>query len=116
MKKGDYGYSENGYQDHIDCIHNAWPWQRLNKKEKNIIEGIFKTAQPTSVATYDEAWNKASSLWLLCLQLVGYQPFGWREDKAGNVVIPPVNDYVTVPKQYLKTLKDTILKFDLLDD
>ena len=114
MKKGNYGYSDNGYQDNIDCIHNAWPWQRLNEEEKNVIEEILKISQPDSAVPYDEAWHKASSLWILCLRLVGYQPFGWREDKEGNIVIQPCDkEYVLVPKQYLKTLKDAILNLNI---
>lgn len=109
VKKGSYGYSDNGYLDFIDCMHKSWPWQRLNENEKNTINNIFDLSKSESETEYCESWERGEHIWHNCLLLVGYQPFHWREDKEGNIVIPPCDEeYILVPRKQLQALKDAI--------
>jgi len=107
VKKGSYGYSNDGYLDFMDCMHTAWPWQRLNAEEKNYINNIFIIARPDQGIEYQEAWDKGGDLWTSCLKLLGYQPMGWREDKDGKPIIPPCDtEYVLVPRKKIEALKN----------
>ena len=37
--EGCYGYSKDGFNDHIDCIKRSWPYQLLSDTEKlNLLE------------------------------------------------------------------------------
>ena len=115
MKKGCYGYSEDGYADMIDCIHQSWPWQRLNEDEKKIIDAIFKFSTPKEEIEYEKAWDRGSDLWESCLKLVGYQPMGWREDGRGNSISPPCDEeYILVPRKQVQALKDAISNLQTL--
>lgn len=90
MEKGCYGYSNNGYQDMLDCVHQSWPWARLTEDEKEHLDyilesarGEVKLAEPRS-KEYTREWNRCSVLNSSCLFLLGYRNGRFRENQNGQ--------------------------------
>lgn len=90
-EKGQYGYSNDGFSDYIECIYNSWTWARLSEEEKSHIIKILGLSKPDqnplpSLGDYEADWTKCSDIYTSCLALLKYDPINWREPDNKNCI------------------------------
>ena len=104
-EKGQYGYSNDGFSDYIECIYQSWTWARLSDVEKSNIIKILNLAKPATLGDYEADWTKGSDIYTCCLALLKYGPIDWRDPDNKNCI-----PKVTIEK-IQKLLNDTLDDF-----
>ena len=88
--EGCYGYSKDGFKDHIDCIKNSWPYQLLTDNEKlNLLEMLNSIHINLKDLEYEQAWDLGGSIWGNFLKTLGYNngKFGDREGPKKKITL-----------------------------
>ena len=72
----------NVFTDFIEMIQHAWTFERLTKKEKNIIITLLTSERIKKDTTggYNQRWNTLSNIYYAYLVGLGYDSFNWRNE------------------------------------